>query len=63
MQTQIKTVSENKSEQFLLAILMAIQEGNKEAVMGGLLFLFDHLKAGGEMPQTCVNNLLELAEE
>lgn len=63
MLNRLKTVSENKSEQFILAVLMAIREGNKKAAMGGLLFLFRHFEDGGEMPQTLVTNLLDVLQE
>lgn len=55
----MKTTSEIKSEKMILGILMAIQEGNKDAAMGGLLFLFKHLESGGNLPQTLVANILD----
>ncbi len=53
------TVSENRAEQFLVAMLMAIRDGERKATMGGLLMLFKHLEQDGEMPTTFVNNILE----
>jgi len=56
---KLKTVSERKAEKFIVGTLMAIREGNKKAAMGGLLTLFRHLEAGGDLPQTLVTNILD----
>lgn len=56
------SISERKAEQFILATLLAISEGNKDAAVGGLMFLSNHIRDGGDLPQTVVKNLLERAQ-
>lgn len=63
MSNKLKTVSEHKAEQFTLAVLMAMRDGNRKAVMGGLLILFNHFESGGDLPQTLVTNILDQAME
>ncbi len=55
----MKSKSEFKSEQALLGMLMAIRDKNKDAAMGGLLFLFRHFESGGELPSDCVKNIMD----
>jgi hypothetical protein len=31
--------------------------------MGGLMFLFNHIEAGGDLPQNFITNMLEIAEQ
>ncbi len=60
--TKMKTASENRAEQFFVATLMAIRDGNKQVVMGGLVMLFHHLEDGGDLPKTFVTNILDDGE-
>ncbi len=60
--TKMKTASENRAELFLTATLMAIRDGNKRVVMGGLVMLFQHLEDGGDLPRTFTTNMLEAGQ-
>lgn len=61
--SELKTVSELKAEQFTLAVLMAMRDGNRKAVMGGLLILFQHFESDGDLPRDLVTNILDRAME
>lgn len=63
MENSLKTVSEQKAEQFTLAVLMAMSKGNRKAVMGGLLILFRHFESGGDLPSTLVTNILDTGQD
>ena len=58
--TKMTTASENMSEQFLVATLAAMRDGNRKAVLGGLITLFNHLKDDGDLPKIFVTNLLAI---